>query len=164
MVDKLPFLADEHHYAITAVATRSGQLDAHIEMSIAVILQHAGFEKAAQNVLKNMNGDRYVNLLRDLLLDRLPNLAGEIDTAFSEIGRLRTERNEILHWLYGKAEDPAHARSSFFRPFRGYKEKIRTAQQIQDIADQLLKQVLLVSEWMNLAVGLPWPPTSLDKP
>lgn len=151
MIDKLPFLSDEHHYAIAAVATRAAQLDAHIEMSIWSILTFAKLSGTSKYVLKNMNGDRYVGLLRELLLDELPNLSEQINSGFDQISALRTERNEILHWLYGKADDPAIAKSSSVRPHRPIKEKFRTALEMQKVAEDFLEYAILIVGWTDLA-------------
>jgi hypothetical protein len=164
MPEKLAFLSDDHHYAIAAVATRAAQLDAHIEMAIARVLEGKGFRNSAEHILKNMNGDRYVGLLRNMFIDCLPDRQQQIEDAFAQIAALRTERNEILHWLYGKSDDAALAISAHVRPYRERKERSKTAKQIQETANSLLELAVLISEWQFLALGLTWPPSSPDKP
>lgn len=152
MVNKLPFLPDEHHYAIAAVATRAAQLDSHIELSIMKICTHAGLVESCKFILNNMNGDRYVGLLRALLRERLPKQRAEIDAGFTEITQLRTERNEILHWLYGKAEGPNKSLATYIRPFRERKEKSQTAGEIQAVANGFLAYVKTIADWTDMAL------------
>jgi hypothetical protein len=149
MTDKLPFLSDAHHYAIAAVATRSAQLDTQIEHAIWFILGMSGLEGGSKFILKNMNGDRYVGLLHALLLDVLPSASVEINAAFEQISKPRTERNEILHWLYGKTDTPDIALSASQRPFRERQERTRTAQDMQQVAAQMLGYVMEIHLWMD---------------
>jgi len=152
MVDKLPFLPDEHHYAIAAVAARAAQLEATIETSISILL--AATEKTSAFILKNMNGDKYVGLLKQMLLDLSPAREDIINKAFPRIAAARTERNEILHWLWGKSEKPSAAKYTSLRPHREQQERSKTAAEIQAVADELLELSLVISALVTLSAKL----------
>ncbi|OAI45472.1 hypothetical protein AYO42_00085 [Rhizomicrobium sp. SCGC AG-212-E05] len=164
MVDKLPFLPDDHHYAIAAVATRSGQLESAIESCIAVFFPSS--PRVGAFILKNMNGDRYMDLLKELLTD----LSAESDRAlvvhaFQRIKALRTERNEILHWLYGESGDPTLAKYVSMRPHRDFQERTKTAAQIQAVAEEMLDMTLVTTSLTALAMKLvasPYKPETPD--
>ena len=135
MSNKLPFLPDDHHYAIANVACRAAQLDHHIELTVFCLMgQHTG-----SFVLKQLGHDRQVGLIRALTLDLFPEHADELCEILDEIIVLRKERNEIMHWLWGEADAPDVAKYSSIRPYRENPEpKIKTAQEIQKIADGML--------------------------
>lgn len=148
MVEKLPFLPDEHHYAIAAVATRSSQMEHHIEHTIyiAFLLQN----NTAEFLLKNLGADRIVGLLRAKMLDMMPNEEEKITKLFSEIKRVRNERNEIMHWIWGKTEDPQTAQHATIRPYRKQIEKTKSAEDIQKIADDMLNVSKALVRWGDL--------------
>jgi hypothetical protein len=163
MVDKLPFLSDDHHYAIAAVAARSAQLDTQIETTIAHIIAGSVMERTSEFILKNMNGDKYVGLLNSLLIDLY--LGDEekqalIKKVFERVKDLRTQRNEILHWICGKSDDPTHSKHVSIRPHRETREKTLTAQEILAVAKEMLDLVLVIAALGSLS---PKPIPSLDK-
>jgi hypothetical protein len=148
MVDKLPFLPDEHHFAIAAVATRSAQLDHHIEFVIN--LAFLDRQHAAKFILKNLNGERMVGLLGAALHDVVPTHGESIDSLIAEINRRRGERNEILHWLWGKSDgDPGSAIHATIRPFRESRSSTKTAGQIQAVADAMLEIIRTLLKWQD---------------
>src|SRR4051812_48546670 len=108
MIEKLPFLPDEHHYAIAHVAARSSQMEHHIEHLVNAAF--AGQPETAEFLLKNLGTDRMVGLLKAALLDKFPQSREQIERLCAEIGRLRTLRNNLLHWIWGKSEDPTKGR------------------------------------------------------
>jgi hypothetical protein len=153
MTDKLPYLSDAHHYAIAAVAARAAQLDATIEVSIAGMLP--GSPNAAAFILRGMNGDKYVDLLEKMLVDlAMYEHVPMVETVFSQIRTLRTERNEILHWLYGKTDDPEKAFYASVRPHREERQKTKTAKEIFAISESLLDMTMVVSALSALALKL----------
>jgi hypothetical protein len=101
---KLPFLPDEHHYAIAHVATRAAQLDHAIELCVSA--QMGSHRKAAEHLIKNLDTHRLVDLLRVLLQDNFPTRVSEIETLIQEIKAARAERNEVLHWLWVRTQIP----------------------------------------------------------
>ncbi|MCH8999509.1 MAG: hypothetical protein IID48_14780 [Proteobacteria bacterium] len=136
MVEKLPYLPDEHHYAIAAVAARAAQLDHHIEHAISCCL--IDHPKTAEFALKNLSADRVVGLLKAVLLDMPPRNPEKIEDLISKIMKLRSERNELLHWLWGKSDEADKAAYSSIRPFREKQTKEKTAAEIQEIAEGML--------------------------
>jgi hypothetical protein len=137
MITKLPFLPDAHHYAIAHVATRAAQLDHMIEAAIQALL----FDKpeTAKYLLYNLGDSRQIGLLKSLLLDRLELDLTQATALIAAITKARKERHEVIHWLWGKADDPEMARNVTLRPFREEQIKTRSAQDIQDIAEAMLK-------------------------
>jgi hypothetical protein len=149
MVDKLPFLSDDHHYAIAAVAARAAQLDAMIEASISILLNSV--PKTSKFILKNMNGDKYVGLLEQMILDLSSERGAITAKAFERIKAVRGERNEVLHWLWGKSDDPTIGKYVSQRPHRERQERTKTAKEIQAIADEMLRLTLVISGLLSLA-------------
>jgi hypothetical protein len=153
MVDKLPFLPDEHHYAIAAVATRSAQLDHSIEVTLYLALLKS--PRTAEFLLKNLSQDRIVDLLSAVLTDAVPKSATAIDALIAEIKNVRKERNEILHWLWGKSEgDLQTAVHTTFRPFREERTTSKTAADIQSVADRALEAVKQLIDWKSSACAI----------
>ena len=162
MIEKLPFLPDEHHYAIAAVAARTAQLDSIIALAIA-----SGFQRrkgTAEFILRNLGASRFVDLLSAMLLDAAPKQSDEINTLIKEITRIRRERNDLMHWLWGKSDaDPSIPIQADIRPFREAIPKSRTAEEIQKLAEDALSAVKDVSVWMAVLtppLPKPWPAPS----
>jgi len=74
---KLPFLPDEHHYAIAHVATRAAQLDHAIEFCVDA--QMGSHREAAEYLIKSLDTPRLIGLLRVLLQDNFPTRVSEIE-------------------------------------------------------------------------------------
>jgi len=147
MATKLAFLSDDHQFAIANVAVRSGQMETHIEHAIrACLWTH---QKTAEFALKNLGADRIVGVLEAALLDLFPGDASTIENMIAEIKRIRGERNEIIHWIWGKGADEEVAVHVSYRPFREQQSKTKTAYQIQHIADQMLGVSKALVWWQN---------------
>ena len=131
MISCLPFLTNEHCYAITNVVARAAQLDATIKLTLNKLL---GSSTAAHYLLKNLNGDKYIDLLRAMLDERgvteATRLTGDIKSA-------RKDRNDLVHWLWGKSDDPTRMKIGSIRPHRETQQKDMTASEVQSIADRL---------------------------
>jgi hypothetical protein len=160
MVTKLPFLPDEHHYAIANVAVRLGQLDYHVEHIIYVAFF---FQRAtAKFILKNLGADRLAGLSKSIMLDTFPDEKVRTNKIFEEIARVRSARNDIMHSVWGKSEKPDTAVYIDARPFREGRLKSMTAEEIQKIADDAMELTHALIELENsLHAQLPRP--SLDK-
>jgi hypothetical protein len=143
MPSKLPFLPDDHHYAIAHVATRAAQLDHTIELSVDV--QMRSHKKAAEYIIKGTDTNRLVGLLDALLRDNFPDRLPEIDALITEIKTIRNERNEILHWIWGKGEAETAAKLHSLRIHRKQDVKTKTAEELYALANRLLQAVLLRS-------------------
>lgn len=107
MPKKLPFLPDEHHYAIAHVATRAAQLDYAIEY--AVNAQMRSHIETAEHLIKRLDTNRLVELLDALLRDNFPARLSEIEKLIEDIKTARAERNEILHWIWGEGRRPRNS-------------------------------------------------------
>jgi hypothetical protein len=139
MPKKLPFLPDEHHYAIAHVATRSAQLDQVIENCVDAQMGTHG--RATEYIIKNLDTNRLVDLLRAQLQDNFPERASEIETLIQEIKSVRAERNEIIHWIWGKDDDATKAKMASLRSYRKQQFKTKTAEELYALADRLLAAV-----------------------
>ena len=147
MTTKLPQISDDHHFAIANVAARSAQLDHHVERTIEVALPHQ--PKTAEFMLKNLGTDRVVRLLKAVLIDAAPDETPQIDNLIQTIIDLRAERNEILHWSLGRGIKPGTAVSANHRPFREFRYTVRSADQVQEIADEMLRTTRALIQWQS---------------
>jgi hypothetical protein len=159
MPDKLPFLPDDHHYAIAHVATRAAQLDHAIEYSIDTQLFPR--RETGKFLVRNIDTNRLVNLLQAILLENFPEKSGLINAMMKDIVNARKERNEILHWLWGNGDDDTEARHGSMRPHREEMSKTKTARQIYDVAalmlDASIALMRLNNDWLkkhNIDTGL----------
>jgi hypothetical protein len=144
MPNKLPFLPDEFHYAIAHVATRAAQLDHTLEISVDV--QFKPLEEMGEYLIKSMDTNRLVQVLQRLLRNNFKNRLDEIETLISQITTARTERNELLHWLWGQSDDPELPKYGQLRPYRPKTEKQKTAEEIFSIADSMLSATKELAE------------------
>lgn len=135
MPEKLPYLSDEHHYAIAAVATRAAQMEHLLEHTINLGL--FGQSKLAEFLLKNMSQDRIVGLLEAVLSDQLQDSTG-VAKLVGRIRKARDDRNEILHSIYGIADDPNLTSVATLRPYRTIKSQERSAGEFYAVAEELL--------------------------
>jgi len=159
MPDKLPFLPDDHHYAIAHVATRAAQLDHALEYSIDTQLFPR--RETGKFLVRNLDTNRLVSLLHAVLLENFREKSNLINAMMKDIVSARKERNEILHWLWGKGDDDTEARHGSMRPHREEMSKTKTARQIYDVAALMLEVSLglmrLNSDWLkkhNIDMGL----------
>jgi hypothetical protein len=136
MPDKLPYLSDEHHYAIAAVTTRSSQMEHMVEMTISVAMMSQN--NLAEYLLKNLGQDRIVGALAATLSDQLT--PEEYDTAslISRIKAARTNRNDIIHSIYGVADDPTLAKIGTIRPYRQERFSEHSAADFYAVAQEML--------------------------
>jgi hypothetical protein len=148
---KLPFLPDGHHYAIVAVTSRAAQLDHMIPRTILALLSPIYREHTARFLLKNLAMDRLVKLLQALLLDRFPSEAGAINSMIKSIETARSERNRIIHWLWGKSEAAESVTLAKISPFLDEQFVEMTAVQIQRVADDLLNAFVDLARWSDRA-------------
>lgn len=167
MRDKLPFLPDDHHYAIAHVATRAAQLDHAIEYSIDTQLFPR--RETGKFLVRNIDTNRLVSLLHAILLENFPEKADMVNAMMKDIVNARKERNEILHWLWGKGDDDTEARHGSMRPHREEMSKTKTARQIYDVAalmlDASIALMRLNNDWLkkhSIDTGLIESPS--DKP
>ncbi len=123
-------------------------MEHHIEHAVNSAFR--GEPETAEFLLKNLPTDRIVGLLKARLTDQYPNAKEEVSKLTAEIARLRTERNNILHWIWGKAEDPTMAVHASIRPFREDRMRYLTATDIQKIADDMLVVSRALVKWGDL--------------
>ena len=156
--EKLPFLPVAHHYAIAAVAARSAQLDHTVELVGAALL---GMRRnTAEFLLRNLGADRVIGLVQALLLDEFPAETEAVKTLIAGVNKARSDRNKILHWLWGKSEASDTAILATYRPFRESQEGEMTAAEIQAVAAALLAATLELNRWSDkafAALRASWP-------
>jgi hypothetical protein len=94
-------------------------------------------------------------------LENFPEKAGQVSAMMKDIVNARKERNEILHWVWGKGEDDTKARHGSMRPHRDEMSKTKTARQIYDVAalmlDASIALMRLDNDWLkkhNIDTGL----------
>jgi hypothetical protein len=147
-IPKLPFLPEAYHYAIAAVAARSAQLDHLIPIMVFGLLS-PGKPHTVRFLVNQFPKDRLVGLLQAALHDQFPGEAERIDGVISEIGRLRKERNRILHWLWDKSDTPDIATLTRMPIFGESQVEEKTAAEVQAVADGLLAAMNELTGWAN---------------
>ncbi|MCH9053813.1 MAG: hypothetical protein IIA72_22630 [Proteobacteria bacterium] len=147
MPTKLPHITDDHHFAIANVAGRAAQMDVHIEKTIAAGLSQQ--PKTAEFMLKNLGTDRIVGLLKAMFLDTFPGKAEQIDALIKTILELKADRNGILHWTWIPGQRPETSISATARPFREFRYNELSADQVQEIADDMLAVTRALLEWQD---------------
>lgn len=163
MVDKLPFLPDEHHYAIAAVAVRAAILDHRIEEAIYAFLPD--HHETAAFLLDELSWTKFPKLLRRVMLDGFPGEAPEIEKLYGRIVAARSLRNDLLHWLWRKSDDPDMAILARMPPHKpGTKRAPLSAADVAAVADELLAVTrelgrLIRRRWKQEFPPLPSPDT-----
>lgn len=147
MPNKLPFLPDDHHYAIANVAVVAAQLEHMIEATIDTALLER--PRTAEFILKTTSAERLVGLLEAVLLDLAPKKEADITKLIADIRRLRSERNDIMHWIWSGSDEPDTARHATMRPYRETKAKTKKANEIQTIADEMTAVIDVLGEWVR---------------
>ena len=150
MTTKLPFLSDDHHFAIANVAVHSATLDQTIDRLVYLtILPHS----VAEFLVKNTPPDRLVEILRLTFVAELAQHSALIDALFGQIKKSRSDRNHVLHWLHESTEKPDVVRFARFADKRGGRKaspKDYTASDIQKIADTMAESSGELLDWWNL--------------
>lgn len=133
MVKRIHNLPDEHHFALALLATNAAQLDVHITVLIATLLERE--VKTAKFLLSNLSSDRLVGLLNALLDDTFPREKNRVRVLIAQIRQLRNERNRMVHDIWQMSEDglifhtPIH-------PFRERNRQIKSAKDVERIAER----------------------------
>lgn len=137
MKSHLPHLTDEHAKAIAHVSIRSAALDHAIE----VLLLEAYYpnRRTAERILKSQSQARFIELIQEMLIDRFPWHAGDIETFIASVKSARKKRNDVIHHLWGEMDENGAALLASYRPFRDPVEKSMTAAEVGSIADELLE-------------------------
>lgn len=148
MATKLSFLTDEHHFALANVAIRAAQLDAHIEETVAMFLVDK--PATAKFILHNTGADRLIGLLQAMLVDHFPADKTEADNLITAIKSARGSRNDLLHQLWGPAEEADKATVASIRPYREDKIRFVTASDIQAVATKLLECTTSLIQWSEV--------------
>jgi len=141
MTNKLPFLPDEHHYAITHVIARAALLDHAIHFSAASQLAPRG--QLARYLLANVDLNRLIKVLHAVLLDNFAATRhDEINKLMETIRTARSERNDLMHWLWQASdEDPDRITLAQVRPYKPEATKSKTAAELYALANTMLETV-----------------------
>jgi hypothetical protein len=145
MPDRLPFLSDELHFAITKMALRVGQMDWHVESLISSALSNQ--PTTAAFTLKTLSADGLIGAARAILLDGWPADETRINELFDEVEAVRGERTDLLHWMWGSTAEPDAAIHASPRSIR--QEEKKTAAEIVTIAGRAMKTIEKMLWWQN---------------
>lgn len=148
MVEKLPHLPDEHHFAIASVSVRSAHLDYHIERVIELALRNQ--PRTAEFLLKNLGADRIVGVMINVLLDAFPEEEEALNNLKTHINCVRAERNEVIHWQWGHQAIDDKMLLHQSRPFREKKMKYVKVEDIQRVADEAYEAARALIRWQSL--------------
>jgi hypothetical protein len=155
MTSVLPFLSDEHARAVAHVAIRSAQLDNLIELLIVKLLQPN--TNTAEKVLREWGQNKQIDLAQALLLDHYPGRKDDIEAFIIKMKASRSERNDVIHYLWGWAAREDVAILARIRPFRKPVKKTMTARQVKDVADELAFCSARLYELLNWLEKHHWP-------
>jgi hypothetical protein len=147
MATKLPFLSDDHHFAIANVAANSATLDHVIDRLVYLTIEP---HDVAAYLVKNVPADRLVEIIRLAFVAELQEHSGLIDALFKQIKKCRTERNHVLHWLHESTDKPDVIRFTDKRGGRQQDPRDYTATGIQKIADAMAAAYGELLEWWSL--------------
>lgn len=133
--------------AIARVAALAAYLDIGLEFVVSSTLAH--YSRSANFLVKNLAGDRMASLAEHLLVDRFAESEVEIASLFEGVRRLRTERNKIVHAVWGRSDEPESGRTVTIRPYRQPSEQLYSAPQIEAICDEIEKVNEDVDQWLE---------------
>jgi hypothetical protein len=139
MPDRLPFLPDEHYYAITNVVARAAQLDHSLYFSLA--FQLSDKRHLMKYLIANVDLNRLIKVLHAALLDNFPAKHDEINTLIKSINVARADRNDLIHWLWQKTDDPEKITLADMRPHKSEATKTKTSADIYALAQACLDAV-----------------------
>lgn len=150
MKSHLPYLSDAHALAIAHVAIRSAWLD-HLLEILLVELFHPNVG-TAKRLVKEQAQSRQIDHIESMLIDRFPWITPNIKSFMSDIKFARSERNDVIHHLWGQTDESGAASLGSYRPFREPKERSMTAAEVGAVADLLLRcshDALSVTRWLE---------------
>jgi hypothetical protein len=150
MRSKLPHVSDEHLKAIAHVSIRSAQLDQLIEICAASLLLPS--LALAELILKDARTDKLIQIIQSSLYDRHPSFKAEADKLIREITQARRDRNDVIHFVWGKADKNGTIKTGSVRAFKPDKERSFTAAQVGEVADKLLcaiNDLTVITDWSN---------------
>jgi hypothetical protein len=91
---RLPYLSDDHHFAIANVAAQSAELDIVLDSAVYLTIVP---KEVSLYLVKNLGPDRLVEILRLAFIAELSEYAPTINTLFERVKTMRSERNHVLH-------------------------------------------------------------------
>lgn len=157
----LPYLLDEHLIAIAHVAIRSAQLEHSIEIGVSALF---GTQRAtAKAILTESHSNKLVGLLRTLLLDIFRFETDGIEPMINRVHKARRRRNDVMHYVWGRADERGKALAVQVRPFREPKDLAMTAAEIGEVADELLAASIEVMEWTERGMDRVLPKSSPNR-
>lgn len=109
-------------------------------------------QMTAELILKEARTEKQIQIAQAVLCDRHPGFVTDIKALFTEITQVRRDRNEVIHHVWGKADDEGAVEAASIRVFKGDKRRRFTAKQVWDVSDRLLCAVHdfdIVTRWSN---------------
>lgn len=153
MVPKLPYLTDEHHYAIARLAVYGAELDHVIELTVDVMFRNT--PNTAKAVITNLTTDRLLGVLDALLADKYPTEAAQHSQMVADIKATRLDRNQVMHSLTDETGDDTEIVT--FRSRRPYRKETDNDMSAKDIYDIALKMMDLNAAMYRLCRREGWP-------
>jgi hypothetical protein len=137
MVEKIPFLSDRFQFALASIAAYSGLIDHMVEHVIDELFDPD--QNVAKFLLKQgTSGDRLIDLLKALLFDRFPADTDEIEANIALIKKVRNDRNDLFHGLWGPERIQDTFTATHRRPHREDRSISKTVEEISAISDQMI--------------------------
>jgi hypothetical protein len=139
-------LEEEHLIAVGHVAIRAGMLDKMIEMTAEQIIIQ--LPKTLREEAFRLSTGKKLQLIKDALIDDMPESQCAIAEFISEISSARSERNDIIHRIWRSTEAADTKELVVLR--RGAPEKaIRrvTAKSMMALATRMIDLTFEMADW-----------------
>ena len=130
-------ISTPHLKAIAHVSIRSAQLDHMLEFALNALWISSPKQSAL--ILKQIVTAKQVDFLQAALQDYFLNDISDIDSFIAAIKTARSDRNDVIHQVWGQPQEDGTARHASYRPHRKPVESHKTADQVLEIADRLLR-------------------------
>lgn len=131
-VKKLGYLSRDLHIAIAKVTIEVAQLEYWLEKIIDLSMRRQ--QHTAKALLDNLSTDRMVSIAAGALIDMLPDERSAIDNAIKDVRSIRTERNEVVHWIWEPTNVRGIAANARVRPFKAEIVNFKSAHDVDALA------------------------------
>jgi hypothetical protein len=148
-------LTDAHLKGIGSVAVRAGMLDVFIESSVEKAAIH--LPKILREKASAFSTPQKIDLLGQLLTERMPADAKEIRELISRVHATRSERDDVIHRLWAATEDPNIKALWAQKDGKKIVKRRVTEQYLVGLAERLTDLIFEISAWKMKKLPEPFP-------
>jgi hypothetical protein len=139
-------LHDDHLIAIGHVAVRSAMLDKLIDLTFQQIIRR--YPEIVRGELEKLPSPKRINVIKEALIQEMPNDAAAISSYISEVFSARDERNDILHRMWRSTDTPeVKALVEISHDAPEFEKRRVTAQSMRATANRLLDLAIELCDW-----------------